>query len=314
MKRRIRQILVLLLTVAALTACSQSESNTNGYDSTPPMASDGSTGESMGESAGGIDSVLGDNTALSDSRKLIRTVELSLETKNFDTLIDDLNDRTAELGGYVESSRIMGNSYGSDGSRYASIVIRIPAADADALLTHVGESANIVSQSSNTSDVTLNYVDLTSRIKSLESERDALQAMLEKATDTDTLLKIRSQLTDVQYSLDSYQSSLLRMESQIDYTTVNLSINEVKVYTETEKPSVWEQISTGLVHSLKAVGSGFVSFFVWLIVNLPYLLVIAGFVLLGVFILRKIVKRNRKKRQAQTEAYQNAMFNQKKDS
>lgn len=311
MKRHLKNALILLLTVVTLSACA--ESGTKSASDNSAYAPSVSYGDSTEIKDSGVDSILSDDIAVTDSRKLIRTVELSLETKDFDSLIADLNARTAELGGYVESSRITGNSYGIDSSRYASMVIRVPAADADSLLTYVGESANIVSQSSNVSDVTLNYVDLTSRISSLEAERDALQAMLESATDTDTLLKIRSQLTDVQYSLDSYKSSLLQMESKIDYTTINLSISEVRIYTETEKLSVWEQISTGLINSLKDVGAGFVAFFVWLIVNLPYLAIIAAIVILAVFIIRKILKKSRKKRKEQMQVYQN-MMNQKKDS
>ncbi|MGM9637473.1 MAG: DUF4349 domain-containing protein [Eubacteriales bacterium] len=312
MKRHLKRVLILLLAAVTLTACAKSGTdNISGNAASAPSVS---YGESTEIKDSGIDSILSDDVAVTDSRKLIRTVELSLETKDFDSLIADLNARTAELGGYVESSRITGNSYGIDGSRYASMVIRVPAADADTLLSHVGESANIVSQSSNVSDVTLNYVDITSRIRSLEAERDALQAMLETATNTDTLLKIRSQLTDVQYSLDSYKSSLLQMESKIDYTTINLSIIEVKVYTETEELSVWEQIGTGLVNSLKDVGAGFVAFFVWLIVNLPYLIIIAALVVLAVFVVRKILKKSRKNRQEQMQSYQDMMNNQKKDS
>lgn len=311
MKKQIKGLLVLLLAVVTLSACAKSEPGnlSDSSEFAPPMSADGSNGES----GGSMDSILDENTAITDSRKLIRTVNLSLETKDFDNLIADLNTRAAELGGYVESSRINGNSYDSDGSRYAELVIRVPAADTDTLLTHLGESANIVSQSSSISDVTLNYVDLTSRIKSLEAERDALQSMLEKATNTDTLLKIRSQLTDVQYRLDSYQSSLLQMESKVDFSTVNLTVREVKVYTETVKPSVWEQITTGLTASLKDVGNGFVAFFVWLIVNLPYLMIIAAFAVLTIFLIRRCIKKSRKKKQEQAEAYQNWINHTKKD-
>ena len=46
-------------------------------------------------------------------------------------------------------------------------------------------------------DVTLNYVDIVSRIEVLEAEKVALTSLLEKATTTADILAIRSQLEKV---------------------------------------------------------------------------------------------------------------------
>ena len=45
------------------------------------------------------------------SRKLIRTFDLDAETTDFDNLVTQLQQETQNLGGYVESSYVNGNSY-----------------------------------------------------------------------------------------------------------------------------------------------------------------------------------------------------------
>ena len=73
-------------------------------------------------SSSGIDSV--DTTA----QKLIKTVNLTMQTREFDTLLENIQAKTAECGGYVEQSDISGLSYyNTNGYRYAWLTLRIPA-------------------------------------------------------------------------------------------------------------------------------------------------------------------------------------------
>ncbi|MFR8428838.1 MAG: DUF4349 domain-containing protein [Roseburia inulinivorans] len=45
---------------------------------------------------------------MSAGRKLIRTVYLSLQTTEFDSVLSNLSEKTAELGGYIENSSVSG--------------------------------------------------------------------------------------------------------------------------------------------------------------------------------------------------------------
>lgn len=81
------------------------------------------------------------------SRKLIRTFNLDAETTDFDNLVTQLQQETQNLGGYVESSYVNGNSYYTENSRYASLTLRIPKDKTDDFLGTVGEMANVTSRS-----------------------------------------------------------------------------------------------------------------------------------------------------------------------
>ncbi len=236
----------------------------------------------------------GDSTVLSD-RKLIRTVTLSLETKNFDALIPSIEDRVTACGGYLESSRISGNGYATASNRTASIVCRVPADSLDGFLEDIGDNCIITSKSETTSDVTLSYVDMESRIEVLETEKKALESILADAKDTASILEIRERLTEVISSLESYNSQLRAMENQVSYSTVTISVYEVEIYTEVAEKGYFEEIGDGLATTFASIGEFARGLSIFIIVNLPYILIFALVVGLIVFLLVRSGKKRKKK-------------------
>ena len=67
--------------------------------------------ETAMDSGSGITSENGLESTVENGRKLIRTIYLSLQTTEFDSVLSDLSAKTTELGGYIENSSISGNSY-----------------------------------------------------------------------------------------------------------------------------------------------------------------------------------------------------------
>ena len=233
--------------------------------------------------------------ALESDRKLIRTVNIRAETADQDTLLADLDAKVAELGGYVQNKSVNNNK---SSSRTATLVLRIPANKLDSFVDHVEGETNILSVNENAEDVTLKYISVTSRITALETEEARLLELIEKAENLSALLQLESKLTEVRTKLEEYKSQLKVYDNLVDYATVNLTITEVKEYTvvEEEEPSTWERISTGFVSSVKGAWSIVREIFVFFIVALPYLVLLAivpTIVLVAVLVIIKIVKKRR---------------------
>ncbi len=239
----------------------------------------------------------GDSTVLSE-RKLIRTVTMRLETKNFDVLIPSIENQVTACGGYLESSSIGGNGYSTKSNRSATIVCRVPADSLDGFLDGIGENCIITSKSESASDVTLSYVDMESRIEVLESEKKALESILADAKDISSILEIRSRLTEVISSLESYNSQLRAMENQVSYSTVTISVYEVEIYTEITEKGYFEEIGDGLADTFASIAEGAREISIFIIVNLPYMLIFALVVGLIVFILIRSGKKRKKKADA----------------
>lgn len=233
--------------------------------------------------------------AVSTNRKLIRTVSLSVETENYDALLDDVSARIAACGGYLESMNA-DTRYSSD-SRYAYMTVRVPAERLDEFVTAVSGISNVVQRSENTEDVTLTYVDLESHTNALRTEQERLITLLEQAENLSEILEIEDRLTDVRYQLEYMESQIRTYDNLVEYATVTLSISEVKKLTPTvvEEKGFWEKIGDGFMNSLRSVWEGLKTFFSGLIIALPYLLAFAVFVGIIVVIAVLCVKKSRKK-------------------
>ena len=225
------------------------------------------------------------------SRKLIRTFNLDAETTDFDNLVTQLQQETQNLGGYVESSYVNGNSYYTENSRYASLTLRIPKDKTNDFLGTVGEMANVTSKSENVEDVTLTYTDLKSHVEALQAEQEQLMKLMEQAKTVEDTMSIQSRLTDVRYELESYMSQLKVYDNQVDYDTVNISIQEVKNETPTGELSIGQKMLNGLANSLRAIAESAKNLCIWFVASIPYFVILFAVIFAVVSIIKKIRKK-----------------------
>lgn len=240
---------------------------------------------------------------LPENQKLIRKVWLEAETEAMDALLADVEARVAELGGYIEARRVYNGSAYSTARRYryADLTVRIPAQKLDTFVDRISEVSNITSANETTENVTLSYVATQSRLTALQAEEARLLELMAIAENLDDLLLIEQRLTDVRTELEAVTSQLRLYDNQIDYGTVYLSVEEVTEYTvEADTQTVWDRISGGFVSSLKNVGNGATELFIFLIVSLPYLLILTG-VTVGIILLAKRKKKKKKNNAAKPQ-------------
>lgn len=241
--------------------------------------------------------------AVETNRKLIRTVYLNVETKEYDALLVNLEKQIEEIGGYVEEMSAYNGTieYRYDGGRSACYKVRIPATSLDLFLEQVGEQVNIVDRSESVEDVTLQYVDMDSHVRMLQEEQDRLLEFLEQATTIDEIISIEARLSEVKYQIESMSSQLRTMDNQVDYSTVNIDISEVVELTPVKELSVGERIASGFSESVENVKEGIVEFFIWFVTSIPYLIVwavVAAIVFVIIRISMKVSKKNSEKYEA----------------
>lgn len=246
------------------------------------------------------------------ARKMIRTANLTVETKTFDEFMSKLEANILEMGGYLSSSSINGQSYRSEKVRYANLTVRIPADTYDAFVSGIAGYANVTNRSESVNDVTMAYVDTESRIKAYETEYQTLLEILEKATSLDDVLVIQSRITDVTYQLESYRSQLRKYDDLISYCTVHLNVNEVVELTEIKEPpkTVLERMSQGLADTWDMITDDTEDFAVWFVSALPLLVIWAIIIVLVVIVIKSVAAKRRKARVEKAakdyEAYQAA--------
>lgn len=239
------------------------------------------------------------------SRKLIKNVNLSVETETFEELLATITEKTESFSGYIEESYTYnGSNYYGRGTRNASMTVRIPAQQLDAFLSSVSEVSNVISRNDSVSDVTLQYVDMESHKKALTAEQDRLLELLEQAESVEDIITIESRLSDVRYQIESMESQLRTLQNQVSYSTVYLDIQEVEKLTPVEEQTRGEMIREGFVDSLYGVGNGLLDFGTAVIIDLPYLVVWAAVILLVILIIRLLRKRRKNKKQKKMQEKQ----------
>ncbi len=225
--------------------------------------------------------------------KLIWRAELSMETLDFDAMVDGMNNCVADFGGYIESSYVEGGERlaGYKNNRYGDYTIRIPAKNLDAFLNQMGTIGNVLSKSKSSENITLEYADNEARKATLELEEQKLMELLEQATILEDIITLESRLSEVHYRLDGYASTLRKYDDLVDFSTVNVSIREVERMKEVAPETLGQRIANNFSNSLYSVKNFGEDFIVFLIGGSPVLLLWAVIIIVIIFIVRKVLKR-----------------------
>ena len=296
-------LLMALCMVLALVACSSKSSsarNDNYYAKTeaayemeaPAAMADEAYGGVEAKAAGKVSTATtaakenGESANLTGNaagRKIIKNGDLSIQTREFDEFLTNLNRSILAVGGYVEASSINGNSYNKNRMRSADVTARVPAEQLDAFCDQVSELGNVTYKNLYTRDVTLTYVDLESHVKALRTEQETLMELLRKAEKVEDIILIQNRLSDVLYEIESYESTLRTFDDQIAYSSVHLSIQEVQRETTVEKETAGQEIARRFKENWEDVKDGFARFGIDFVSDLP--IIIAWVVFLGIVVL-----------------------------
>ncbi len=237
----------------------------------------------------------------SPTEKIIRTVSLRAQSKEFDKAFSDLRKMLADCGGYEESVESNGRGYGYDSyfCRKVYLKMRVPADKLNGFLDKVGGAVNIVSENSSMSNATEEYYDVAARVEVLESERQAYEEMLKKAEDVESILKIKDRLYDVIAEIESGKARMKVIDSRAAYSTVIMQLEEVIEYSSvtTPKTTFGDRIKNALTQSWRSFGYGWQNFAVWFVGALPTLLMLAVLAGVVVVVIVSASRRSRNRRQ-----------------
>lgn len=285
--------LVLILSFCACSSVAKDAEN----DSAAGIPEIQYYAEEMKNESVSIDTSLNDSAEAPEEKtdeKIIKTVDVSVQTKEYDAYISSLTASVTALGGYIEnSSADFGNGYSS--RRFATYTVRIPADKLDAFITSAGENGTIISKTENQQNVTLEYVDLESRIEAYKTEKQTLTNLLEKAESLDNVLAIQERLSEVNYQIESYTSQLKVLENRVSYSTVTLRINEVERVTEAE-PTLWSRIKNEFSDNFEGLVEWLKDAVVGIIGGLPILIPLFAVILTVILVIRKLIKKRRAKK------------------
>ena len=190
-----------------------------------------------------------------EERMIVRNGDMSLMVEDVVGARDEIAQLAVRFDGYVVSSRISGEEQDMRGW----ISIRVPDEKFDQALAELRDLAvRVTSESTDSRDVTEEYVDLQARLKNAEATESQYLALLEKATDVEDILNIYNSLSRVRNEIEQIKGRVQYLERTSSMSLISVNLKPVA----TAKPLVragWSAFET-----LKAAVRGIVIFGQWL--------------------------------------------------
>ncbi len=236
----------------------------------------------------------GEATDAAAGRKLIKNVNATIETEKFDACVKQLEVKAKAVGGYVESFKSTEYGYFEEPLHTATLCLRIPAARLEEYKAALGKQGKVTELGESVSDVTMEYTDIQAHIKALQTERETLLGILKTAENLTDVLAVQDRLTNVNYQLDSLESRIRVLNSQIELSEVTLTVTELAPRKYDAPKGFWATVWSDIKDNTANIGEGAKSFAGWFLGFLPVLLLIAAIVTAVVLLLRLALRKRKK--------------------
>ncbi len=301
--KKLALFIVFILLVGVISGCSSKSTYQSTMDSEGRGGYDGAYPEEAPMMMDEMDMEMGlygessyttKNKDFIEPDKIITTVYISMETKEFTETVDSLMGLLKENKGYIERSDISHNNYiNSARLKYAEYTIRVPREKLEGFVQGVKGVGNIISENTSKLDITKSYRDTESRLRVIETKEERILALLEKAEKMEDIIVLENQLSDIIYEKENLTANLLTMDEKVDYATVNMDIREVAKLTteETIETTFWTKLSNAISDSAYFFAINIQDFIIFLVYFIPYAIIIG----LGIFILVKLNKLRKAK-------------------
>jgi hypothetical protein len=230
--------------------------------------------------------------AVTVDRLIIRDARLDLVVPDTEDALSEIESVVSEMGGYVVQSSV----YQSGESKQASVQVRIPAEKLDQALERFrGMASEVRSENVSGQDVTDEYVDLQSRLRSKEAAEAKLLEFLQEAEDTEAALSVYAELERIQTDIEVIKGRMQYLEQSAAMSSVTIELTPDELVQPIEIGG-WHPEGTlrdsveALIRMLQFLVDALI---VIVVVVLPVVVVVFGPLVGLFFIIRAIVRRRR---------------------
>lgn len=251
-----------------------------------------------------------DNVVLLEE-KLVYHCDLVIETLDYSATVTSIRETISRYGGVIQSESESDSGYNwyyesyrkTSGTMHNYLEVRIPSKDYDSFLAELDGAGKVISKSTSVDNISQQYYDTTAQIEALQIQEKNLLAMLEKCETIEDMITVEQRLSEVQYQLNSLQTSRRYMDMDVAYSYVSISISEVMEYRQDSEPVRRNTFADRLKNTIQSTGRGFLLFLeglLFLIISLmPYLLIL---VVIYFIFFRKKMKHFMEDRKIRKEA------------
>lgn len=222
------------------------------------------------------------------TRMIIHQARISTNVKELEKAQHNMEQKVKKYDGYIVESNVY---LESDETSSGKMVVRIPEKHFETFLSEAeAEASKVLEKNVTGQDVTEQYVDLSSRVKSKRAVEERLLAFMKDAQKTEDLLKISTDLAKIQEEIEVLVGKINYLENQTSFSTIELTMHEKRVIIpeiENKDLNTWEKTKKQFItstNSLLSVGSGII---VFVIGNLPVLVLLGVIIVVVAWIIKR---------------------------
>lgn len=216
-------------------------------------------------------------------QKIIKEATLRFETDNLENSFSKIQKAAT-----TSKARIINDSEGKDfGTLFRNLTIKVPSQNFDRFINDISKGVSYFEvKNISAEDVTEQYIDLTSRLKTKKKLEERYLEILKKANKVSEILEIEEQISAIREEIESKEGQLKYLESRVSESTVTIEIYK----TIAEKEGIKISYGSKLGNAIK---SGFYTLSDLLLSLLSAWPFVILFVVFAYFIRRRLKRRKK---------------------
>ena len=166
--------------------------------------------------------------------KLTRSASLDLRVKDVAVAAAQVRGIATGLQALVLSEQIGKGGPGDirplqDGSEpfggFGALTLSVPADKLDTALDQLARIGAVLRRNTSSQDVTSQYVDIESRLKTMRASVDRVRALMAQAKDIGQVVALESEMSRRQADLESLESQLDALKTSVERSTLAVSLS-----------------------------------------------------------------------------------------
>ena len=209
-----------------------------------------------------------------EERMIIRTGEISLVVDDIVETMDGIAEMVDSFDGYVVSSRV----YGEEKDMKGRMSIRVPDDKFDVALAELGGLAvRVESESTDSRDVTEEYIDLEARLNNAEATENQYLSLLEKAEEVEDILRIYDSLSRVRNEIEQIKGRMQYLERTTSMSLISIRLEPAATAKGLVRAG-WSALETlkSAVRGIAIFGQWLGTIAIWLLIFTPLWGAVAG--------------------------------------
>ena len=259
-----KKVIVILAILAAAVACGGGSTSSTSEDATTRSGgTTGQTGSSVGNPPAKYDAQAPDPSnqlpnvvPAVQGPQVIRTAQLTITVGSglFDTKLANVRALVQLQGGFISGTDAQANPVTNDQIRTGVITFMVPAAKFDDTIDQLAKLGKVQNEHISGNDVSAQYVDLQARLANQEAQRNAMLALLRRASSIADIIAVQTQIGQITGQIEQLKGQIQYIEHNTAYSTVTVSLLEAGAPLQSAPRDSW-----GFASSISDAAHNFVT-------------------------------------------------------